>query len=416
MTAPGRDAPVSRARFRARSSALALALVLAGALAGCGGSPILANPPLTFPSPEVTATPTSPPPDPIALAFPRDDGPHHRLTEWWYYTGHLRSDRGRRFGFEAVVFRAERSSVPTAWASHLALTDEDGERFLYAQRSEVGPQVDRSPRDAAGEPSGFGFRIGGLDPVLVAGGAPAIAEPWQLAGGGGADAIAARLAPAEAEASGAAFGINLQLTDRADPVPHDGDGFVEFGPAGTSYYYSRTRMSATGTVELDGATFEVDGISWFDHQWGDFVSVGGGWDWFAMNLDGVFDPSGRELAPQRDITLSVVRDAEGTPILLYGTLVEPGHAPVRLGPDDFDVEAIGTWTSAASGRTWPSGWRVTIRDELAIELEPTVEDQELDTRATTGVVYWEGSQRLTGTDRGAPVTGEAYVELTRYGN
>ena len=67
-----------------------------------------------------------------------------------------------------------------------------------------------------------------------------------------------------------------------------------------------------------------------------------------------------------------------------------------------------------SGRTWPSGWRVTIRGDLVIDLEPTVEDQELDTRATTGVVYWEGSQRVAGTYLGAPVTGEAYVEITRY--
>ena len=390
-------------------------LVLA-IVAGCGGDPILANPPLTFPSPAVTSAPTLRPPDPIPLVFPRDDGPHDRLTEWWYYTGHLRADDGRRFGFEAVIFRAERSSVPTAWASHLALTDEENNRFFYAQRSEIGPQVDRSTQDAAGEPTGFGLRIGGLNPVLVAGGAPAFAEPWRFAGGNGRDAIDARLDPAEALAGGDLFGLDLELTDHADPVPHDGDGFVEFGPAGSSYYYSRPRMFATGTVELNGYAFDVEGTAWFDHQWGDFVSVGGGWDWFALNLDPVFDPSDRELAPQRDITLSIVRDAAGEPIMLYGTLVEPGMAPVPLGPDDFDVTPLATWSSPTSGRTWPSGWRVTIRGDLVVDLAPTVEDQELDTRATTGVVYWEGSQRVAGTYLGAPVTGEAYVELTRYSN
>jgi predicted secreted hydrolase len=393
-----------------RTLALSLTALV---LAACGGGPILANPPLTFPSPEVTAAPTARPADPIPLAFPRDDGPHDRLTEWWYYTGHLRSDAGRRFGFEAVVFRAERSTVPTAWASHLAITDEENDRFVYAQRSEVGPQVDQSRRDATGQQTGFGLRIGGLSPALVAAGAPAFATPWRFVGGNGRDAIEARLSPEEAIAAGTDFGIDLQLTDHADPVPHDGDGFVEFGPAGTSYYYSRPRMEATGTVELDGMRFNVAGTAWFDHQWGDFVSVGGGWDWFAMNLDPVVDPDDRELAPQRDITLSVVRDAAGAPVLLYGTLVEPAGA-VHLGPEDFEVTALGTWTSTTSGRTWPSGWRVTIRDDLVIDLEPTVEDQELDTRATTGVVYWEGSQRVAGTYLGAPVTGEAYVELTRY--
>ena len=396
-----------------RAHVIALATVL---VTGCGGAPILANPPLTFPSPAVTPAPTARPADPIPLAFPRDDGPHDRLTEWWYYTGHLRAEDGRRFGFEAVVFRAERSSVPVAWASHLALTDEDNDRFLYAQRSEVGPQVDVSPRGESGGPLGFGFGVSGLNPALIAAGAPPFAEAWQFAGRNGRDAIEARLAPEEALAGGDTFGLDLQLTEHEPPVPHDDDGFVDFGPAGTSYYYSRTRMTASGTVELNGRAFNVEGIGWFDHQWGDFVSVGGGWDWFAMNLDPVFDQDDRELAPERDITLSVVRDADGKPVLVYGTLVDPGRGPERLGPDDFDVSAIGEWTSPRSGRTWPSGWKVVIRGDLVINLEPTVDDQELDTRATTGVVYWEGSQRVSGTYLGADVGGQAYVELTRYTN
>ncbi len=73
------------------------------------------------------------------MVLPRDDGPHDRLTEWWYYTGHLdgRAADGssHEFGFEYVIFRAERGSFPTTWASHLAITDETGDRFLYAPAS-----------------------------------------------------------------------------------------------------------------------------------------------------------------------------------------------------------------------------------------------------------------------------------------
>ncbi len=90
--------------------------------------------------------------DPLPVVLPRDDGPHDRLTEWWYDTGHLRAADGHRFGFEYVIFRAERGAFPTSWVSHLAITDETGDRFLYAQRLEVGPQVDRSPR-GAGRPA-----------------------------------------------------------------------------------------------------------------------------------------------------------------------------------------------------------------------------------------------------------------------
>jgi hypothetical protein len=56
---------------------------------------------------------------------------------------------------------------------------------------------------------------------------------------------------------------------------------------------------------------------------------------------------------------------------------------------------------------------------LQIILSPTVANQELDTRATTGVAYWEGSQHVIAflgqPGAGVDIGGEAYVEITRYG-
>ena len=73
------------------------------------------------------------------------------------------------------------------------------------------------------------------------------------------------------------------------------------------------------------------------------------------------------------------------------------------------------WTSEATGAAYPSGWRVRVEPlDLDVTVTPTVRDQELDTRATTGVVYWEGSQAITGTRGGVPVSGRGYVELTGY--
>jgi predicted secreted hydrolase len=400
------------------------ALVAAAAIvASCTGSPILANPPIAFPSPPTATKGPSSPVDPIPITFPRDDGPHDRLTEWWYYTGHLRAEDGRTFGFEAVVFRAERGSVPVAWAAHLALTDEAGSRFYYAQRSEIGPQVDQSPRDAAGTPTGFDLGVAGLNPALITAGTPAVATPWRLAGSNGTDAIQAALAPEEAAAAGSAFGLDLSLHALKPPALHQGNGFIDFGPAGSSYYYSRTRLALTGVVTLRGEPIKVTGIAWFDHQWGDFVSVGaGGWDWFAINLD-----------DGTDITLSIVRDATSNPLLEYGTLVRPSGEVVNLvSGTDFGVEtSFGTWESPHTGVNYPSGWGVVLNggalisppltsdaDPEFLNLEPTVADQELDTRATTGVAYWEGSQLVTGGaggDQGQDtLLGRAYVEITRY--
>ena len=384
---------------------IALAICSIVALTGCtAGSPILAAPSAPRPSvaPPTPAAVAVADPQPVVL--PRDDGPHDRLTEWWYYTGHLRAADGRSLGFEYVIFRAERGAFPTTWASHFAVTDEAGDTFRYGERLEVGAGVDRSPRDAAGRPTGFDLALTGIDPTD-----PATFDrgAWTMTGTGGTDRLTAVLTPteaAEAESPGG-LGLDLALTSRKPPALHDTDGWIDFGPAGGSYYYSRTAMDATGTLNLGGQTFEVTGDAWFDHQWGDFISVGGGgWDWFAVNLD-----------DGTDLTLSLVRDADGSYPLIYGTIVNADGTTIHLGRDAFVVEVTDRWQSPATGADYPAGWTIEIPGEdLRIDLRPTVAAQELDTRATTGVIYWEGSQVVTATRSGRPIGGQAYVELTGY--
>jgi predicted secreted hydrolase len=382
-----------------------VALALAGLFAtACSTGPILANPTTALPSRVPATASPRPAADPRPIELPRDDGPHDRLTEWWYYTGHLRSDAGDRFGFEYVIFRAERGAFPTSWVSHLAVTDETGDQFVYAQRLEVGAGVDRSPRDPAGSPGGFDLAIIGLDPTAPT---SETKPAWTMAGSGGDDRLAASLSPEEALDAGSAGGLSLELAVRSTKPAalHDGDGWIDFGPAGGSYYYSRTGMTATGTLTLDGEEMAVEGMAWFDHQWGDFISVGGGgWDWFAVNLD-----------DGTDLTLSLVRDVDGSYPLIYGTVVGSDGSVRHLGRDDFTVNVEGQWTSPETGAIYPAGWTIEIPAErLTIELSPTVAAQELDTRATTGVIYWEGSQVVRATRGGIPLGGRAYVELTGY--
>ena len=370
-----------------------LCAVILSAAACAGGQPILAQAPALHPTPPPTAVPSaSRPPDPRPIAFPRDDGPHDRLTEWWYFTGHLTAADGRHFGFEFVVFRAERGTFPVSWAAHLALTDESAGTFTYDQRTEVGPQVDRSPPGG-----GFDLSLADLDAtgLPVSGG-----SAWTMAGLGGHD----RLTAASARAG---FGLTLTLDPGGlPPVLEGADGWVEFGPAGGSYYYSRPRLGVSGTLILGGASTAVTGLAWFDHQWGDFIAIGaGGWDWFAVDLD---DGSA--------VMLSVVRDAAGRRALVYGTYVRPDGSAVHLAATDFSVAVDRPdWRSPRTGIAYPSGWRITIPGQgLSVDLTPTVADQELDTRASTGVVYWEGSQRVSATRDGRPLGGQAYVELTGY--
>jgi predicted secreted hydrolase len=373
---------------------IVLAAVLLAALAtGCSSSGLLlANEPAAVPSqPPVTPAPAGVA-DPRPIELPKDDAPHDRLTEWWYYTGHLAAVDGPSFGFEFVVFRAERGAFPVTWASHLALTDEVGQRFLYDQRSEIGPQVDHSGQ--AGD--GFDLAISGLDPAQPSAGSPA--EPWTMSGVGGSDRL-------DAVGDDGGFGIDLALEAVKPPVFHDVDGWIDFGQAGGSYYYSRTGMDASGAVTLDGVRLTVSGTAWFDHQWGDFISVGGGgWDWFAVNLD-----------DGTDLTLSLVRDTDGSYPLVYGTVVGRDSSVRNLDRDAFSVTVTDRWTSPRTGADYPAGWTIELPEaHLTIELAPSVAAQELDTRATTGVVYWEGSQIVRATRDGVALGGEAYVELTGY--
>ena len=382
----------------ARVLALVRLAVVASLVAACSG-PILANPPAPHPvvTPALSGAPR--PADPQPVVLPRDDAPHDRLTEWWYDTGHLVDQTGAHWGFEFVVFRAERGGFPVSWASHLALTDEAGHQFHYAQRAEIGPQADLGTAATAG----FDLAIRGLD-----GSNPATYSrpPWTMAGANGTDRLVAAALPSEVQGDPAAgFGLALSLSSTKPPALHNGNGYIDFGPAGGSYYYSRTGMIAAGTITVGARTLRVTGSAWFDHQWGDFISVGaGGWDWFALSLgDGT------------DVMLSMVRAADGSYPLAYGTLVAADGSTRRLGPADFTVTVTGRWTSPATGAVYPAGWTVAIPSAgISARLTPTVAQQELDTRATTGVVYWEGSQHVTATVSGRSVGGQAYVELTGY--
>jgi predicted secreted hydrolase len=379
-----------------------LLLVAAPLLGGCAAGPILANAPALHPTtPPRSAQPrASTAPDPRPVRLPADDAPHDRLTEWWYYTGHLReaadgsgngADDGAEYGFEFVFFRVERGEFPVGWASHFAITDEGRNAFHDLQRVAFGPQVN------IGEPGRSGFRF-----QMSAEGAN-----WEMDGNDGHDILRVDTTPVEAAAAGSpgGLGIELMLDARKPPALHDGDGWIDFGAGGSSYYYSRTAISATGSLTLGQRTFEVTGDAWFDHQWGDFIAVGGGgWDWFAINL-----------ADGTDLMLSLNRDVDGSYPIVYGTLVDAAGRTRHLQREAFDVTITDRWLSPLSGADYPARWRITIPEEdLQVELRPTVAAQELDTRATTGV-YWEGSQHVEASRGGVRIGGEAYVELTGYG-
>lgn len=358
----GRGGALRRSALRASSLVLLLVLVACGQPAASGQG----KAPWPGPFTPVAASPTPVPP----VAFPRDEGPHEALTEWWYYTGHLKGEDGTAYGFESVVFQSRRSDLPPFYAAHVAITDHARTALRYDQRSGAA-QVGSGP--------GFDLRMG----------------DWAWRGLEGRDQLAATIP---------GYAFELDLTATKPPALHDG-GYIEFGPAGGSYYYSRTRMEVRGVLEDNGVRKTVSGLAWFDHQWGNFLPVvTGGWDWFSA-----------QLADGSDFTLSLLRGPELELVGAYGTFVAPDGRDEYIGAEDIRVEALSTWTSPHTGFTYPASWRITLpKQGLVLVCTPVFPDQELDTRASTGNVYWEGEVRFAGTRDGAPLRGEGYVELTGY--
>jgi predicted secreted hydrolase len=327
---------------------------------------------------------------PWAFAFPRDHAAHFGfLNEWWYYTGHLRARNGRRFGYELTFFRfglrpgdpqprggESRWRGNQVYPAHLAITDENGKRFVYEERF---------AREA------LGMGRGSESALDVA------AETWMLRGG----------APFRMKANAAGFGVDLvQLAAKA-PAVHGHDGVSVKGPCGTcaSHYYSMTRLRTSGSIVYAGETLAVDGLSWMDHEFGsdalDRTQVG--WDWFSIQLD-----------DRREIMDYRLRQKDGTVSAESSGSVVDARGGVRyLRKDDVLVHARGTWTSPHSGGVYPSGWRVRVRSPaLDLVLTPTVLDQELANLAG-GVSYWEGAVDVADAVSGRHV-GVGYVELTGY--
>ena len=82
---------------------------------------------------------------PRAFTFPRDHGAHPEYAiEWWYLTGNLQTDSGRRFGYQFTLFRVGlRPGEPdsdSAWRTrqvymgHLAISDANEARHHSTER------------------------------------------------------------------------------------------------------------------------------------------------------------------------------------------------------------------------------------------------------------------------------------------
>ena len=321
------------------------------------------------------------------FSFPRDHGSHDEYkTEWWYYTGHLRTDAGRRYGFEVTFFRVgvipPEGASETRWdlrnlaLAHFAITDVDRQQFRYAEKFNRA-----SPFTASAASASLDVFNEGWSATTLRDGS------WRVVAFSGGDSV------------------DLVMRSRKPPAIHGENGVSVKGEGVgyASHYYSMTRLEISGTVNRQ----KCRGSAWMDHEFGSarLREDQQGWDWFSIQFDN-----------DAELMLYQIRQRDGKPdAASSGSLITSDGSVIHIRRDQMRIEPLGRWHSARSGATYPMGWRVSVPTfGITVELQPLMRNQELITRASTNVTYWEGAVDVSGSFGNNSVSGVGYVELTGY--
>ena len=321
------------------------------------------------------------------LVFPQDHFAHYQFrTEWWYFTGNLKTADGRAFGYQLTFFRhgyrppRDRDPVTSRFVmndvkfAHFAVTDVSTGKFYFD---------DRVSRGAFGEAGfGDGTRLAWID-------------DWESDFEG----------DFRLKATTKDYAIQLILRPEKPVVLQGENGLSQKadGQGHASYYYSITRLSTSGTVKIGDTSYAVEGGSWFDREWAtnQLTPEQSGWDWFAIQLS---DGSDLMLYQMRRKDGGIDSHSGGKWIAADGSTAD-------VGAKEFQLERKKSWESPTSKTTYPVEWRLSIaRLNLELQIVPPVINQELN----LAVVYWEGCIRLMGRRAGKPVSGVGYMELTGY--
>jgi predicted secreted hydrolase len=322
--------------------------------------------------------------------FPRDyfDHPDYQ-TEWWYYTGNVKSADGHRFGFELTFFRQGVNRDPAKtrpwdvrdlYLAHLALSDLDGQAFYHTERtSRAGPGL-------AGISATDGWIWNGN---------------WQ---------IQWQASQQKLQAFDPRFSLQFTLQSDKPPVINGEHGVSQKaeGPGRASHYISLTRLVTTGRIELDHKAFDVTGLAWMDHEFFTHQLSRNqvGWDWFGIQLD-----------DKTELMLFRIRRKDGSADpYSAGTFVDATGTTTHLRSGDFTLEPLGdNWSSAITHAVYPVRWHISI-PKLGIELDARtpLPSQELTGSTKLAPSYWEGAVSFIGMKQNAPIAGAGYLEMTGY--
>ncbi len=321
------------------------------------------------------------------LVFPRDRGAHPDFkTEWWYITGHAKSSgspRGNEFGFQLTFFRSRIDSTQAMTSkfaakqllfAHAAITDVQGKKLWHDQRI---------ARD------GFGVATSSESDMAIK------LRDWSLKADG---------STYTAELPASDFGLKLQFNETQAVLLQGKNGLSRKGPEAkqASYYYSQPQLATTGSLRVQGKTFDVQGTAWLDHEWSQELLAPGviGWDWIGMNL---LDGSA--------LTAFRLRDKDGGAVWDGGSFRSAKNDLNVFSKGEVIFKPVRSWTSPLTQTTYPVEWIVrTPADSYTVKA--MIDNQELDSRQSTGSIYWEGLSELI--DSNGKKVGSGYLEMTGY--
>jgi predicted secreted hydrolase len=316
------------------------------------------------------------------LVFPRDHGAHPEYrTEWWYVTGWIESE-GIERGFQVTFFRI-RTGVQEDNASGFA-----PRQLIFAHAAIAEAKHERLRHDQRAAREGFGLAYAGIGETGVEVGG------WRLVRTSGV--YQARIVARD-------FVLDLRLAPTQPVVLQGRDGYSRKGTQQNqaSYYYSLPHLRVNGSIEIDNETAQVRGEAWLDHEWSSeyLPADAQGWDWIGVNL-----LDGGALMAFR------MRAGDGRTLWAGGSLRDANGEMQIFSPTDVEFEPRRQWRSPRTGVDYPVAMRVRAGERI-LELDPLMDDQELDSRASTGIIYWEGAVRAS--VNGKPA-GRGYLELTGY--
>jgi len=322
--------------------------------------------------------------------FPRDHFSHPDYrTEWWYYTGNLKSADGHRFGVELTFFRQGASRQPLKnvnwgvqdlYLAHFAISDLGAQKFHYTERvNRAGPGIAGISEQTCRVWNGN----------------------WQVQWINGAQHL---------QAVADDFSIRLILASDKPPVIHGRDGVSQkaAGAGHASHYISFTRLITKGTIELGGKPYEVQGTSWMDHEFstGSLASNEVGWDWLSIQLN-----------DNTELMLYRLRHKDGSADpYSSGTYVDAAGRTTFLNLHDFSMQPNDDiWTSPNSGAHYPVSWHLSVPSlALNLEIENPLRSQELSGKTRLSPSYWEGAIDISGKRGTSSVSGVGYLEMTGY--